>query len=371
MNDKTSIADALLAARPQGASTWELPPWGHPLGLAIYPLLIDIDSKRTPNGSAFCISKFGIIATATHVLHKAIQHRPQGARFLGRKNLEGDFDLGMIGVSVLHNMSLASNRLQVNLWPLVEASCVPPTDLTFARAKLPVPLAFSPLPVSFAVPRLGSTVYCVGYRNTSIDDEDRSLWSGRLENGKIADWSSYYRHQFTVVEAEVTEVFLQGLSRSFVGGACFAINRLVEHGMSGGPVFNEAGYVCGIVCSSGVIRQDSSLVSLLYPGFLTPLPFGYELAGGRVPINVTRPMIELVDQNAIVTDGSEELVHFAPDGDRWRVGPLIHKDDSEHVFDDVHGFEEDKPSVPEKQRCCYRYHRSAEGTGKEGRSKTK
>jgi len=347
VSEARSLTALLEETRPKGASAWDLPPWGHVLGMGIYPLLIQLDSEYIPMGTAFCMSRLGIMATAMHNVREAFKHHPRGSRLLAKRHLEGNFDLGGVGLSVLHNSMRQRDRLTVNLWPLLGAVAAPPTDLVFAQSRIPAPFAFMPLPISLGVPRIGSKVLCVGYCDTKIDEGDGRL---RLESPRkrgLDGWEDYYHHRLRVVEGSVTEVFLQGFAPSYASGACFAIDAPVDHGMSGGPAINEAGFVCGITWASGIAKEGTSLISLLYPAFLTSLPFGFDLQDGRFRFNSTQPMMHLIARGAIVTDGSERLVHFKPEENRWRIGPLVHRDDWKHVFDDGHGLEEKKPSAPE------------------------
>jgi hypothetical protein len=287
------------------------------------------------------------MATAMHNVREAFRYHPRGARFLAERHLEGKVDLGRIGVFLLHNAMPEKGRLTINLWPLVGASGAPPSDLLFAQARLPAPLSFMALPVSLAVPRIGSRVRCVGYCDTKIREGNGRLKLEALRGRGPDDWGSYYHHRLRVVEGTVTEVFLQGFASSYASGACFAIDAAVEHGMSGGPVINEEGFVCGITWSAGMIAEDASLISLLYPAFLTAMPFGFDLNDGKYRFNFSQPMMSLIDRGAIETDGRESLVHFKPEEAEWRIGAAIHGDDWEHVFDDGYGFEGKKPATPE------------------------
>lgn len=65
-NQSQRVIVNLEEHRPQGATSWEFPPWGQVLGSVIFPLLITVDKRFIPIGTAFCISKIGIVATATH-----------------------------------------------------------------------------------------------------------------------------------------------------------------------------------------------------------------------------------------------------------------------------------------------------------------
>lgn len=160
----------------------------------------------------------------------------------------------------------------------------------------------------------------------------------------------------------MTRIFPQGFSSSFGSGACYAVDAPIDAGMSGGPVFNDDGYVCGLNSSTDPAEEGSSLIAALYPALLTPIPYGLELANGQVRFRQSRLLIDLIGSGAIESDGSEERVHFHREGDRWRIGPMIHEDDSDRVFEGGHAFLENRKAVPEENRG-FALRRTRDGQG--------
>jgi len=85
-----------------------------------------------------------------------------------------------------------------------------------------------------------------------------------------------------------------------------------EHCMSGGPIFNKAGYVCGIVSSA--FQHDGNLEytsygSLLYPAMVDNAMF-------RVGDNIkVLTMLECMQKKIILSDGSYKYFKVKPDGD--------------------------------------------------------
>jgi len=337
---------SIFEGRPDGAESWDLPPWGHKIGCGVFPLLIHLTDHLIPIGTAFCISRIGLVATATHNAREAIKCHPRGSRLLQMKDLPSNVELGNVSLSVLHNWVSARDKLRINIWPLEGAQGAQPTDLLFGFPNPQQEFPYLPLPVSLALPRIGSKVYCVGYRDTKIADASLSL--ERIRKGDIDDWSSYYQHRLHVVEGAVTNVFTQEFSASYLRGACFSIDAEVASGMSGGPVFDEEGYVCGIISATATQFFDhpASLVALLYPAMMTSIKLGFAL-GDRIRMNSTQPLRSLIQSGCIKTDGTETMVTFCEEETGWRIGPLIHKDDSSFVFDDFHGLQEGKAATPE------------------------
>jgi S1-C subfamily serine protease len=113
-------------------------------------------------------------------------------------------------------------------------------------------------------------------------------------NGSIRDWQSHYRHKFLAVEGTMRHIFTQGFAPGYFRGACFEIDAEVRPGMSGGPVFNEHGYVCGIISAtaSDLLARPSSLISLFYPALMTEVKFGAQM-GQRLQSRNVGPVTRL------------------------------------------------------------------------------
>jgi len=78
---------------------------------------------------------------------------------------------------------------------------------------------------------------------------------------------------------------------------------------------------------------------------MTEVTFGFQMEPMR--INATHPLLSLIAHGGIVTDGTENMVTFINEAGRWRIGPLIHKDDSGFVFDSFRDFQEGRPAERE------------------------
>jgi len=86
---------------------------------------------------------------------------------------------------------------------------------------------------------------------------------------------------------------------------------------------------------------------MLYSLLLTPLQFGATLGGGnfRLRLNGSRPLIDLVMQGLINTDGSEEHVAIHETDGGFAVGPRIPKEDQPFTHTDFQGFQEGRPAA--------------------------
>jgi hypothetical protein len=85
-------------------------------------------------------------------------------------------------------------------------------------------------------PRVGEYVFGIGYPSTRI--------LGRDEDETQIGVSPH------ITRGRVTEVYLDYRDRGMLNFPCFEINTRFDGGMSGGPLFNESGQLCGLICAS-------------------------------------------------------------------------------------------------------------------------
>jgi S1-C subfamily serine protease len=108
-------------------------------------------------------------------------------------------------------------------------------------------------------PQEGTTVSAFGYPSTNIEavithSEDISI--------------TFRVHAMTTT-GPVLRVFENRRDSSMLNFPCFEINARFEPGMSGGPVFNESGELCGIICSA--ITPTQGVAHIAYAASLWPI----------------------------------------------------------------------------------------------------
>src|SRR5262249_50496068 len=150
----------------------------------------------------------------------------------------------------------------------------------------------------FAVPPPDSLVRAIGYPRNDLPPI--SLEAIRE---KRFDWMTY-RPKLVVAAGRVRGTVMQGYG--IVKGPCLVTECPTEHGMSGGPVVNEAGDVCGVVSAGATLDNTTgSTLSLLHP----TLPVGLKMLWRPHPavtLNFGMPLIMAVDRGLVKSDGTED-----------------------------------------------------------------
>ena len=102
-------------------------------------------------------------------------------------------------------------------------------------------------------PAVGSLISAFGYHASTI------------ANGDPVQWRHHASNSFGRVE----EVFAERRDVSRLDFPCFSVDAQFDGGMSGGPVFNQSGELCGLICSSlPAVPPDTrhtSYVTTLWP----------------------------------------------------------------------------------------------------------
>jgi hypothetical protein len=251
-----------------------------------------------------------------------------------------------IGMAIFHHQALPRGQLLGNICRLETIEEAPPTDVGYVSPKFQGGFPYLPLPLTFAVPRIGSRVICVGFGDLPVPDGGLSL--DDIKCGRI-NLLDEYEHKLLAAEGRVTRIFTQRFASGSVSGPCFTIDAELPHGMSGGPVFSENGYVCGITSAGAThyFQTPTSIISMLYPLLVMNIRFGGHI--GSVRIQSNRQLIELIAKGAVITDGSEKLVKIRTESNEIILGPAMHREDSDYMYDDFPGFQKGRHAGRESQ----------------------
>ena len=133
-------------------------------------------------------------------------------------------------------------------------------------------------------PQIGSSVAAFGYHSSKVQASRNPDGSPHLD----------LRDEPTVSVGRVTAVYPLGRDRSMLPFPCFEVDARFDGGMSGGPVFDETGAVCGIVCT-GMAGAHQSGPPISWVATLWPM-FGMTVSANRAgnfPRDINYPVVEL------------------------------------------------------------------------------
>lgn len=187
------------------------------------------------------------------------------------------------------------------LWSIVEAIACPIEDILLLRtAKTPatsnptLAIRWKQPKVNPFSPPVGNRVAAFGYR------------LGKAEASKNADGGHHVNLNDEPIMSVgvVEEVHDWKRDNYLLPFPCYRVSARFDGGMSGGPVFEETGALCGIVCNGMAGAHDDgtpiSYVSMLWPLFRLVLDWN---RGDKYPQGTQYPAIELaLGGQIVVTD---------------------------------------------------------------------
>jgi hypothetical protein len=247
---------------------------GHPSEQLIVPIYVVQDNVVVPIGTGFFIQRHGLLMTAAHVVKEIL--------------LDVESSLKLTSASlVVKNSTYAlfpvfaegtTDNPTYTAAPIVRAKWLKELDIgicQMAELKLNGQRAlFSHLQLSLTLPKPGDDIFAIGYHdlNAPTFEINETTGSSQIHPNK-------FKRSKSLALGKVIEVYPESRDRGQLFFPCFQTDARFESGMSGGPVFNKAGYVCGIVCSSMFPTEDNpryiSHVSLLWPAMAQPVDVSY------------------------------------------------------------------------------------------------
>lgn len=246
-------------------------------------------------GTAFCISSRGLWVTARHVVEGR-----HGALALRDQNPGSRIALIWVGSGLEHDVpELLGGAVVVRRIARHPASG---SDLALLEAGRPN-IEFPPLQLSARLPVAGTPILGLGYARLDVESD---IKTGQMRNVNIEP-------NFHVSTGRVLQLFHDGrdtfkdLDGNFTGKlptVCFETSARFDSGMSGGPVLDPIGSVCGVI-STGLEQRpdemmDTSFVSAMPYLFMMGLPVG----------DRTLRIYEMVERNLVLCDESFERLRL-------------------------------------------------------------
>jgi hypothetical protein len=182
------------------------------------------------------------------------------------------------------------------VWEVIDAIEDPVSDIMLLRTSVRPHISNPSIPLNLRrpgvnpfPPMIGDTVAAFGYRHSTIHV------SRNIEGG-------------THIEFNDEPMVSVGLVREIHGTRrdnrlpfpCYQVSARFDAGMSGGPVFDECGNLCGLVCSniagSHLDGEPISYVTTLWPLFRILVDFDRGLS---IPPGARYPVLELARSGQI------------------------------------------------------------------------
>ena len=276
----------------------------HQLQKQVMPIIAKVYDEVFPVGTGFVITTSGLMMTAGHVLEAAYD------KAVPRRTDDG----GKAPYVDLYAIYVANDTHPEDsvggMWPIDSFWHHPSLDVGVCllrgatRRETGKPVRWPPLTLSPGIPAIGSKVWAYGYfQMTGSGGQD----DDGLETMNFRQSSAY-------TQGEIVEVHPDYRDEGLLSFPCFRTNARFDPGMSGGPIVNEAGHVCGVVCSSLPPSEDGeehlSYGSMIWPALM----IGIKNAslGGNPPADVT--LLDMARGGYIATDDTLNQIHLADQG---------------------------------------------------------
>jgi hypothetical protein len=276
------------------------PEFGTLVQQTVMPIVTLVENHLVPLGTGFMIGADGLMLTASHVLDEGYRtgHRrigPDGA-------YQTHWELYAIyATDEMHHNQLATNV--GGLWPIDRIWRPEELDISLCWLRPAVrngqPMRFPIVRLSPGAPAVGAPIAGIGYY--------------AMEGGEVGDegdgnQSITYKQNTATTRGCVVEVYLQQRDAGMLSFPSFQTDARFDHGMSGGPIFNALGTVCGVICSSSPQLEDGqghiSYGSLIWPIFGITFEAALEPGGELQAITIA----ELTARQVIQVDNSYECV---------------------------------------------------------------
>jgi hypothetical protein len=317
---------------------WNIPLFETDITAGVMPLFVNKGEMLYHIGTAFLISSAGVFVTASHVIAEALrQHGLWHGEFPPG---EDDLLRTDVKLSALH-IYTRGNEARFSIWSVANVQIAHPTDVAFGFLHgVDAPMERASCSVSFDVPAPDSWVQAIGYPTNDLPPIDlMSVRDNRFD---------FRAYQPTLVAAagQVRGLVLDGFY-PVANGPCLVTDCPTIPGMSGGPVVNESGNVCGVVSANLYLPDglEGSALSMLY----ATLPIPVRVVWRPTPqftMNVTIPIVLAAQRGLLKSDGSHVLHRIVVDEFGTRVDPLIRGEHLSRVFANRRDYWDDRPAQP-------------------------
>jgi S1-C subfamily serine protease len=278
---------------------------GDPVQRGVMPLIVVQSGSVIPLGTGFTVTTDGLLVTAVHVIHEL--EKIARSRLANRRSAELETEFYALYMIDRHG----DGRLSGGLLPIRKIWLSDDLDICYCLLSSVLlndePVRFPVFRLSPGLPKVGESVIGFGYPKMAGTIE------GTLGSGQTL---INYRQDTAFTRGQIVEVYPERRDSSMLRFPCFRTNARFDPGMSGGPVMNERGSVCGVICNSlpatDEYPEHISHASLLYPALGTLIDFAPQPGGAAERISV----YDVIKKGCILTDDtvSDISVQQSPDG---------------------------------------------------------
>jgi hypothetical protein len=229
----------------------QFPDFGSKVQQCVMPVMTRVDGEFLALGTAFVVnSAGGLLLTAYHVAEEALKYKNRRLGVDGK--YYGHYELYVLFAS---DADAGDGKFVGGILGVAHASRVGETDVALCVLG-PRPLEISLPQVALTVnpPAEGEVVLGIGYHAM------RFTPSGAVDTLE-------YTQSASVTRGRVKRVYIHYRDAGQMKFPCFSTDAQFEHGMSGGPVFNEQGQVCGLITGGST---DDGIVHHGYGSLLWP-----------------------------------------------------------------------------------------------------
>ncbi len=252
-----------------------------------FPLAAERNGIYYSSGTATVIGP-GLAVTAKHVIQDFFDQYENIKRFDSNSSERtGTFSINALNFlnEGKHGIIWAVNKVYYSMLSDIAI-------LYFGQGRnVPPDYRWKFMKMDLTEPKIGEKIAAFGYHSTEL-----KLVEENQVNWKITPATS---------TGQIVEIFPERRDNSRLNFPCFQTNARFDGGMSGGPVVNEAGKLCGIICSNlppmESEEEHTSYVSLLWPSMLTKIDLPFD---GLIP---PYPALSLAENKIIDADGWKNI----------------------------------------------------------------